>query len=203
MSRIFFALVIGLMLPGCQEPAPAESDRLEVPRGYVDRLWFQADGVRTGFGPFKGYYFKPISPDNLGELRFRCYNEDQFYTRDLPANTLLYEGTAIRASLPPEGEIPAGDARIRPVFFADAPKSWKQSRPAPKDDFLHFHSGYSGAGAVRTGYWLRHVAVESFTYDMGGRVNESSPLHHRVQPGVDREFACILEFDRGPNSRPQ
>lgn len=200
MYRFIPALLIGLLLTGC--PAPqAESVTLEVPRGYVDRLWFQADGVKAGFGPFVGYYFKPASPDNLKELHFRCYNERQFYTRDLPANALLYEGTAILQSLPTEGKIPAGDERIRPVFFADAPESWRQSRPDPKDEYLHFHSGYSEAGPVRAGYWLRHIAAAHFTYDMGGRVDETSVLYHHVKPGVDKGFAPILEFDSGPAKR--
>ena len=51
---------------------------------------------------------------------------------------------------------------------------------------------------VLTGYWLRHVAVSEFTYDMGGRVGKESPLYHRVRKGPDRDFAGIVEFDRGP-----
>jgi hypothetical protein len=54
---------------------------------------------------------------------------------------------------------------------------------------------------VLTGYWIRHVAVSEFTYDMGGRVGKKSPLYHRVRKGPDREFARIIEFDRGP-ARP-
>ena len=49
-----------------------------------------------------------------------------------------------------------------------------------------------------TGYWIRHVAVSDFTYDMGGRVGKESPLYHRVRKGPDRDFARIIEFDRGP-----
>lgn len=197
MLRILFALLAGLLLFGCPAPQP-ESVPLDVPHGYVKRLWFHADGVRIGFGPFVGYYFKPADPGELKELSFRCYNERQFYTRDLPANALLYEGTAVRASLPPKGKIPTGNARIRPVFFPDAPENWKQARPAPKDEYLHFHSGYSGAGPARIGFWLRHVAAADFTYDMGGRVGENSPLYHNVEQGVDTAFPRIIEFDRGP-----
>lgn len=198
MRRLLLpALLVGWLLSGCPAPHP-DSVPLDVPHGYVNRLWFHAEGVRVGFGPFVGYYFKPADPGKLTDLSFRCYNERQFYTSDLPANALLYEGTAVRATLPPEGVIPEGSARIRPAFFQDAPKSWIQTRPGPKDEYLHFHSGYSGAGAARTGYWLRHVAVADFTYDMGGRVKQTSTLHHEVEKGVDKEFPRIIEFDRGP-----
>jgi hypothetical protein len=63
---------------------------------------------------------------------------------------------------------------------------------------VHFHSCYNGIGPVLIGYWLRHTAAADFTYDMGGRVAENSPLYHRVQKGVDRDFAKIIEFDKGP-----
>jgi hypothetical protein len=33
---------------------------------------------------------------------------------------------------------------------------------------------------------------------MGGRVTSESLLYHRVTKGVDRDFARIVEFDRGP-----
>lgn len=186
-----------LLVAGCS-PASRKTVPLEVPHGYVDRLWFHAEGARVGFGPFVGYYFKPDDPEDLRKLRFRCYNERRFYTLDLPENALLFEGTAVRTSLPPEGEIPGGEARVRPVFFPEAPESWKRSRPGPADEYRHFHSGYTEAGPARTGYWLRHVAVADFTYDMGGRVKSDSPLHHEVKPGVDTAFARVIEFDRGP-----
>lgn len=42
------------------------------------------------------------------------------------------------------------------------------------------------------------MAVDEFTYDMGGRVGPDSPLYHEVTPGTDRDFAKIMEFDYGP-----
>lgn len=71
-------------------------------------------------------------------------------------------------------------------------------QPGPADPF---HSAYDAVGPVRAGFWLRHVGVETFTYNMGGRVDESSALYHRVEPGVDTAFARILEFDRGPGKQ--
>lgn len=50
----------------------------------------------------------------------------------------------------------------------------------------------------RHGYWLRHVGAAEFIYDMGGRVSSDSILYHRVKKGVDRDFARLIEFDRGP-----
>ncbi|MDA3872534.1 MAG: hypothetical protein PF795_01045 [Kiritimatiellae bacterium] len=105
--------------------------------------------------------------------------------------------------MPGTGQLPEGNARILPVYFRDAPDDWKATRPEPADEYLHFHSAYDAAGPVRAGFWLRHTGAASFTYNMGGRVNDSSVLHHRVEPGVDTDFARILEFDRGyhPGSR--
>jgi hypothetical protein len=156
------------------------------------------DGQMIGFGPFVGYYFRPENPDDLSRLRFACFNENQFYSSDMADGAKLYEGTAVRKTLPEaDADIPAGD-RINPVFFDNAPAAWRENRPDPKDLFLHFHSCYNGAGPVRTGYWIRHVAVTDFTYDMGGRVGKESPLYHRVKKGPDRDFARIIEFDKGP-----
>lgn len=87
---------------------------------------------------------------------------------------------------------------MEPVFFGEAPEEWKRTRPQPEAEYLHFHSCHDAGGAVRIGYWLRHRAVADFTYDMGGKVREGSPLYHRVVKGVDRDFARIVEFDRGP-----
>jgi hypothetical protein len=36
---------------------------------------------------------------------------------------------------------------------------------------------------------------------MGGRVGKDSPLYHRVSSGPDRDFARIIEFDRGPEKK--
>jgi hypothetical protein len=145
-----------------------------------------------------GYYFRPEEPSNLTRLRFVCFNERSFYTLDLPANAKLFEGEAVLVDLPEaDFPIPRGE-RIEPVFFGEAPAAWLDTRPEPQAEFVHFHSCHDGTGAVRTGYWLRHVGVSEFTYDMGGRVDEGSPLHHRVRPGPDKDFARIVEFDRGP-----
>jgi hypothetical protein len=64
--------------------------------------------------------------------------------------------------------------------------------------YVHFHSAYDGRGAVRFGYWLAHTAKSRFTYDMGGRVDQTSPRYHPVTPGPDKQFARIIEFDHGP-----
>lgn len=193
-------LAAGLLAAGCTPSAPERPEiALHVPHGYMERLEIVRDGHRYRFGPFVGYYFRPQNPPSLDRLQFVVFNERQFYTRDLPANARLYEGDAVLQRLPQAGfEPPAAGARIQPVFFEDAPDAWLETRPRPRDEYLHFHSGYDAAGAAKLGYWLRHVAVTAFTYDMGGRVSRQSPLHHSVKPGVDRNFARIVEFDQGP-----
>lgn len=194
-------IVMWFALAACQtEPTGAPLDKPIVPRGYMDRLEIQVDDRVLSFGPFVGYYFKPSSGDDLGRLDFVCFNERSFYTRDLPANALLYKGQARRQRLPDaQTPIPTDGGRIVPVFFSQAPKAWLDARPVPRDEYAHFHSAHDGRGAVYYGYWLRHVAQAQFTYDMGGRVAPGSPLYHRVEPGPDRQFARIIEFDHGPD----
>jgi hypothetical protein len=169
-----------------------------VPHGYMARLEQVHDGRMIGFGPFVGYYFRPDDPRDLRRLQFICFNENRFYSSDMPDGAKLFEGTAVRTSLPEADIAIPTQERINPVFFPEAPEAWRNTRPEPQDVFVHFHSGYNGVGPVRTGYWLRHVAVADFTYDMGGRVGKESPLYHRVHKGPDRDFARIVEFDRGP-----
>ncbi|MEE4363104.1 MAG: hypothetical protein V2J08_04175, partial [Desulfotignum sp.] len=154
-----------------------------------------------GFGPFVGYYFKPENPEDLTRLTFVCYNEDSFYTRDLPGNALLFEGDAVLAELVDTGFRLPSDDRINPVFFRDAPRKWVNDRPRPQDEYLHFHSCYDGLGPVRAGFWIRHEGKAAFTYDMGGRVGADSPLYHAVRPGIDKQFATIMEFDAGPDRK--
>lgn len=169
-----------------------------VPHGYVARLEQVYEDRLIGFGPFIGYYFRPEDPRDLSRLHFVCFNENGFYSSDTPEGIKLFEGTAVRVTLPEaDFDIPVKN-RINPVFFDKAPQKWLESRPEPRDEYLHFHSCYSGVGPVHTGYWLRHSAVADFTYDMGGRVKEGSLLYHRVQKGIDRNFAKIIEFDDGP-----
>ena len=145
----------------------AWSNRAPVPPGYAERLRFTHEGRALGFGPFVGYAFKRTEEQDPTRVVFQCRNERQFYTKDLPAGALLFTGTGRLATLPETGHgIPAG-RRIVPVFFADAPQAWTDTRPAPQEAFRHFHSCYDEAGAMRTGYWLKHRAVASFTYNMG------------------------------------
>ncbi len=181
------------------EPQPQLA--LDLPRGYLSRLELLHQGRRYHFGPFVGYYFRPLDPRDLTRLQLLVFNENSFYTRDLPANTKLFEGEARLASLPDTGrDLPRREdpTRIHPVFFEEAPRAWLESRPAPQAQFRHFHSCYDARGAVRHGYWLRHTGSAAFTYDMGGRVAAGSPLFHRVSQGPDNDFAQIIEFDRGP-----
>ena len=189
------------VMPGCRSDQGTDGSSdgvVVVPHGYMARLEQVHDGRMIGFGPFVGYYFRPEDPRDLSRLRFVCFNENRFYSSDMPDGAKLYEGTALRATLPRDDvAIPTRD-RIHPVFFREAPEAWRSTRPEPRDDFVHFHSCYDGAGPVLTGYWIRHVAVSEFTYDMGGRVGKESPLYHRVLKGPDRDFARIIEFDRGP-----
>jgi len=171
-----------------------------VPHGYVSRLEVTWEGRRYGFGPFVGYFFRPDDPSDLTRLRFLCYNERSFYASDAPENALLYEGEAVLAALPEVGFAPPSEGgRIRPVLFADVPAPWLATRPEPQAEFVHFHSVHDAAGPASVGYWLRHEAQRSFTYDMGGRVGPEGPLYHAVLPGPDVAFAHLVEFDRGPN----
>lgn len=187
-----------LAAAGCSGQKEAETVELRVPRGYQQTLKISFGGRLLSFGPFVGYYFKPQDPKDLTRLSLICFNENQFYTKDLPENATLFTGEAVFAVLPETGyPIPTGD-RINPVFFSEAPSPWTASRPEPQDEFLHFHSCYDATGPVPSGFWIRHVGEASFTYDMGGRVTEESPLYHRVTPGPDKDFARIIEFDQGP-----
>lgn len=199
-----FAILLLLISAGMvsctseQEAGQSLKQTIVVPHGYMARLEQVHENRLIGFGPFRGYYFRPRDPKDLSRLVFVCFNEDGFYSSDMPAGARLFEGTAVRVTLPrADFEIPVKN-RINPVFFADAPQKWLESRPEPRDEYLHFHSCYNGSGPVLTGYWLRHTAMAVFIYDMGGRIAENSPLYHRVQKGVDRDFAKIIEFDKGP-----
>lgn len=176
---------------------PTVATAVETPRGYYSQLEFLRQGQRLSFGPFVGYYFRPEHGDDLTRLKFRCYNERQFYTDQLPVDTLLFEGEAVLMSLPQVRALPRNAARIEPVFFAEAPPEWLQSRPAPQERFVHFHSAYSAAGPSYTGYWLHHQAVRSFVYNMGGRVGTDSPLYHQASPDAPQRFPHIIEFDAG------
>jgi len=85
----------------------------------------QVDDLLLGFGPFVGYYFKPVDNGNTLRLSFRCYNEQQFYTEDLPADALLYTGTAVFTELPAQKQQPLrGQGRIEPLFFPEALAAW-------------------------------------------------------------------------------
>lgn len=171
---------------------------LSVPRGYLDTLQLTRDGRQLQFGPFVGYYFRPQTVGSLKMLDFVCFNERSFYTTDVPANAKLFEGQAVLTRLPDtEFRIPTAH-RLNPIFFEEAPAAWRQTRPEPQVEYRHFHSCYSRAGAARIGYWMRHVGVTNFTYDMGGRVDHDSVLHHHVEQGVTTNFPQIMEFDHGP-----
>lgn len=193
-------IVLWLSLLGCPtDRSIAPREKPPIPLGYVDRLQIQVNDRVLSFGPFVGYYFKPRATNDLSRLDFICFNERSFYTRDLPPNARLFEGRARWQQLPDSPDvIPMDGNRIVPVFFPQAPDAWLASRPQPQDAFVHFHSAYDDRGAVRYGYWLNHVALEQFTYDMGGRVSSDSPLYHTVEPGPDHKFARIIEFDHGP-----
>jgi hypothetical protein len=170
----------------------------------MQRLQVRHEGRLYGFGPFVGYYFRPVDPQDPRRLQLRCFNEGGFYSSDMPRNALLFEGDAVLAELPP-AEVSLGGGpgdRIRPVFDPDLPPSWRGTRPEPAEQYLHFHSCYDATGPARVGYWLRHVGKGVFTYDMGARVSVGSPLFHRVQQGPDLAFASSVEFDRGPGVLP-
>jgi len=193
-------LVLGAILCfGCPAPQKDKKTTLKIPRGYVDRLDIQLEDRVLGFGPFVGYYFKPENPEDLTRLSFVCFNEDSFYTDDLPENAILFEGDAILTQLEDTDFPLPSDDRINPVFFGDAPRKWVNNRPRPQEEYLHFHSCYDGLGPVPAGYWFRHKAKAAFTYDMGGRIGPDSPLYHEVHPGIDQQFAKIMEFDAGPD----
>lgn len=165
----------------------------------------EIDDHRLRFGPFVGYYFKPVQPGSFSHISFVCFNERSFYSLDMPENSLLFKGDAVLTMLPEinhPGISLTGRRRIHPIFFKTAPPEWLISRPLPMDEYVHFHSCHDRQGPVLTGYWIRHRAVASFTYDMGRRVGKDSPLYHRVTPGVDKGFARIIEFDRGPDRPP-
>jgi hypothetical protein len=186
------------MPAGCGQTDNEGSLSLNIPRGYVPVLEVEINDRIISFGPFVGYYFKPEVLDDFTRLKFVCLNERNFYTQDIAENAKLYQGEAVLTRLPAvEFKLP-DRARINPIFFSDAPQTWLKNRPEPKDEYIHFHSCYDSRGPVLEGYWLRHVGMAGFTYDMGGSVGRDSPLYHKVVPGIDKAFARIIEFDRGP-----
>ena len=197
MIRMLVAGLI-LMLTGCQD-GPALDNQPQVPRGYYAQLEIIHNGQQQTFGPFVGYYFKPVKPDNLEHLSFICFNERGFYTDQLHDGALLFTGDAVLTTLPDSQTRPYPEQRINPVFFESAPREWLASRPEPQEEYVHFHSAYNSQGAVLTGYWLRHRAKQPFTYNMGGRLNERSPLFHLASPDQPENFPHIIEFDFGPD----
>ena len=198
MTRI---LLVGLCLAlsACQEQPNSET-LPQVPRGYYAQLEFVHAGKQLSFGPFVGYYFKPLRHDDLTKLQFICFNERKFYTDQLPAGELLFTGKAILTTLPDNNPRPEPSQRINPVFFADAPQEWLATRPEPQEQYVHFHSTYDNMGATFTGYWLRHQPEKSFTYNMGGRVASDSPLFHQASSDQPQNFPRIVEFDYGPDN---
>ena len=194
-AAIFFVL---LYASACSHE---KAQPLDVPRGYTNILEFEKGGRVLTFGPFVGYYFSPVNPEDLSRLKFICFNERSFYTRDLPENAKIFEGDAVLQMLAEVDFTVPADDRINPVVFAEAPSVWLENRPKPQGEFVHFHSAYDALGSVQAGYWIRHIGKASFTYDMGRRVGPQSVLYHQVTPGVDRKFAHIMEFDKGPALR--
>jgi hypothetical protein len=191
-------IIVYLFLQACN--VSQDTTRVQVPRGYTAVLRISENGRQMHLGPFVGYYFKPRDPGDLKRLDFVCFNERSFYTKDLPQNAMLYEGQAVLTVLPKVIPLPEYKGeRICPVFESRIPQAWLVTRPAPQEEFIHFHSCYDASGPVYTGYWLRHQAATSFTYDMGGRVGPESALFHRAVPGPDHNFPQIVEFDFGPS----
>ena len=47
------------------------------------------DGRMVGFGPFVGCYFRPEDPGDLSRLGFVCFNENRFYSLDMPNGAKL------------------------------------------------------------------------------------------------------------------
>ncbi len=115
------------VMSGCRSDQGTDGSSdgpVSVPHGYMDRLEQVHDGRMIGFGPFVGYYFRPEDPRDLSRLRFVCFNENRFYSSDMPDGAKLYEGTAVRTTLPlTDAVIPARD-RINPVFFDEWPEDW-------------------------------------------------------------------------------
>jgi hypothetical protein len=142
------------ILSGCRSDQGIDGSSggvVAFPHGYMARLEQVHDGRMIGFGSFMGYYFRPENPRDLNRLRFVCFNENRFYSSDMPDGAKLYEGMAVRVKLPQADiTIPAKN-RINPVFFQEAPDAWLYTRPEPQDDFVHFHSCYDGTGPVLIG----------------------------------------------------
>jgi len=97
--QIIVQAVIFLMLLYVSACSQEKTHPLDVPRGYTNILEFEKGGRFLTFGPFVGYYFSPFNPEDLSRLKFICFNERSFYTRDLPENTKIFEGEAVLQTL--------------------------------------------------------------------------------------------------------
>ena len=67
-----------------------------------------------------------------------CFNENRFYSSDMPDGAKLYEGTALLVTLPPTDISLPNENRSHPLFFQEAADVWRNSRPEPQDELFIF-----------------------------------------------------------------
>lgn len=207
-----FCVLAALALAGCgRSPAPADStaeacrawaasappvDPHGPPPGWSRTIAVQRAGGELAFGPIDGHYWRRTGSDTVCGLH---YNAGRGTASQAPDGRLLYFVEGRLAHLPiPVDQVPqpVGDQRVVQQLTGDVPRTWLGAPMPP--GFVYWHGTYDvkARRATATGFWLRHIAVRSFTFDMGG--DRGYPFTHRVTPGVDMHFAPKLNFDVGP-----
>lgn len=158
-SRVITLVVTVAGLSFLALPTSAAAQEEEVPAGALHAVGAQLVKAFTQDGPFA-----PDAPDHLwfdnGDGTFLFLHFDKPLGE---ATKLMYVGWAV-------------------------PGRWC-AEEQPKG-FTHFHrtakvgawnAGHGGATPEQAGYWLKHVAVEEFQFNMMG-------MSYPVKPGTDMKF---------------
>ncbi len=169
------------------------------PNGWTRLIVGTMDGEQIVYGNIPGHYWRLTpDPDVICGLH---YNTGHTSATGEHSDALLYIVEGRRAGLPLErSETPQPEEpwRVREELLEEAPVAWTETAPE-EPGYVYWRSFYHPRErtAAPVGYWLRHIAVSSFTFDNGQDGGEYA-FTHSVRPGIDLEFAPKLNFDAGP-----
>lgn len=169
------------------------------PSGWTSTLVQRIEGEQVVFGRIPGHYWR-LTPDPNVVCGLH-YNTGHTSASGEHPDALLYLVEGRLASLPLErNETPQPDEpwRVREELLEDAPVAWTQTAPE-EPGYVYWRSYYHPGRrtAEPVGYWLRHVAFSTFTFD-NGHADGNYAFTHRVEPGIDLRFAPKINFDAGP-----